>query len=131
MASFISHTVACFIRLMGVLKILYFIAWLWPSYEFISDISDPVIHLSDPPVARKMGGIMDLNRSIEYKRGYATENFIYEEFMIMTCRQKLSLCINLLTKLLPAQRICSTRTHIFTDGTTQRGMAALGLPLRD
>ena len=118
MSSLISHTVACFIRLMGVLKILYFIAWPWPSCEFISDISDPVIHLSDPPMAREIGGIMHLNRSIEYKRGYTTDSFIYEEFLIMTRRQKLSLCIILLTKLLSAQRICSTRTHIFTDGTT-------------
>ena len=116
---------------MGVLKIWYFIAWLWPSYEFISDISDPVIHLSDPPVARAIGGIMHLNRSIEYKRGYATGTFIYEEFLIMARRQTLSLCISLLPKLLSAQRIRSTPTHVFTDGTTQRGMAALGLPLRN
>lgn len=92
MSSLISHTVACFIRLMGVLKILCFIAWLWLSCEFISDISEPVIRLSDPPVARKIGGIMHLNRSMEYKRGYATNNFIYEGILLIARRQKLSLC---------------------------------------
>lgn len=75
---------------LGCPKILYFIAWLWPSYEFISDISDPVIHLSDPPVARKIGGTMRLNRSIEYKRDYATSCFICEEFLIIARRRKLS-----------------------------------------
>ena len=93
MSSLISHTVACFSRLMGVLKILYFIAWLWPSYEFISDISEPVIRLSDPPVARKIGGIMHLNRPIEYKRVYATKNLIYEEFLIIASRQELSFTV--------------------------------------
>ncbi len=68
MSSLISHTVAYFIRLMCVPKILYFIAWLWPSYEFTSDVSDPVIHLSDPPVAREIGAIMHLNRSIKYEK---------------------------------------------------------------
>lgn len=73
---------------MGVLKILYFIAWLWPSYEFISDVSDPVIHLSNPAVARKIGGIMHLNRSIEYKRVYATNIFVYEQFLANGRRKK-------------------------------------------
>ena len=68
MSSLISHTVACFNRLMCVPKILYFIAWLWPSYEFTSYVSDPVIHLSDPTVAREIGAIMQLNRSIEYEK---------------------------------------------------------------
>ena len=126
MSSLISHTLACFIRPLGVPKILYFIAWPWPSYEFISDISDPVIHLSDPPVARQIGGTMRLNRSIEYKRGYATKCFICEEFFIIPRRGELSF---VLIKLNSAKRIRSTRTHTFTYGTTQRGMAALGLPL--
>ena len=90
MSSLISHTLACFIRPLGVLKILYFIAWLWPSYEFISGISGPVIHLSDPPVAGEIGGTMRLNRSIEYKRDYATNCFICEEFLIIACRRKFS-----------------------------------------
>ena len=93
MSSLISHTVACFSRLMGVLKILYFIAWLWPSYEFISDISEPVIRLSDPSAARKIGGIMRLNRPIEYKRVYATNNLCYEEISIMASRQELSFTV--------------------------------------
>ena len=65
MSSVISHAVAYFIRLMCVPKIVYFIAWLWPSYEFTSDVSDPVIHLSGLTVAREDGTIGQLNRSIE------------------------------------------------------------------
>ena len=95
MSSLTSHTVACFSRLMGVLKILYFIAWLWPSYEFISDISEPVIRLSDPPVTRKIGGSMHLNRPIAFKRVYATNNFIYEEFLIIASRQKFSFTVRI------------------------------------
>ncbi len=80
MSSLISHTVACFIRRFCVLKILYFIAWLWPCYEFTSGVSDPVIHLSDPTVAREIGGTMHLNRSIEYEKSYSLNRCIHENF---------------------------------------------------
>lgn len=83
MSSLISHTVACFIRLMCVPKILYFIAWLWPSYEFTSDVSDPVVHLSDPTVAREVGAIMHLNRSIEYEKDYPPNRDFHEQLMII------------------------------------------------
>ena len=83
MSSLISHTVAYLIRLMCVPKILYFIAWLWPSYEFTSAVSDPVIHLSDPTVAREVGAIMQLNRSIEYEKSYSSNKCIREEVLII------------------------------------------------
>ena len=83
MSSLISHTVAYLIRLMCVPKLLYFIAWLWPSYESTSAVSDPVIHLSDPTIAREVGAIMQLNRSIEYEKSYSSNKCIREEVLII------------------------------------------------
>ena len=60
MSSFFSHTVACLIRLMHLLKVLLF-TWLWLSYEIES-------HDSGYAVARKSGGVMHLNRSIKYEQ---------------------------------------------------------------
>ena len=51
---------ACLVRLMHLLKVLLF-TWLWLSYEIES-------HDSSYAVARKFGGVMQLNRSIKYEQ---------------------------------------------------------------
>ena len=80
MSASIAHTVAYFIRLVRVLKVLYLINWLRPGLGMFTLWFRSRKLEFGSFIVNRVGGIMQLNRPIEYENDYLTIRCIPEIF---------------------------------------------------